>query len=154
MTRVEYLIFDETALESVRPLWIQLNAYHHRNSRFFQNHYDKMTYDDRKIHFQNLARGGQLRIEMARDPEQDRFIGYCISSLSAEKHGEFESVFIEELYRGQNIGSTLIRNALVWMKTFGVSRIRVSVADGNSPAMDFYRKFDFVPRMVVLELPK
>jgi diamine N-acetyltransferase len=154
MNQVEYLLFDETALESVRPLWVQLNEYHLRKSRFFRYHYEEITYEDRKLYFQNLARAGKLHIELARDPEQDRFIGYCISSLSAEKYGEIESVFIEESYRGRKIGSTLIGNALAWMNASGVVRTRVSVADGNSPALDFYQKFGFVSRMTVLELPK
>jgi diamine N-acetyltransferase len=153
MTRVGYTVSDETVLESIRPLWIRLNEYHLRRSRSFRYHYEQMTFEDRKEHFLNLARGGLLRVEIARDPDSGQDIGYCVTSLSAEKNGEIESIFVDEAYRGRQIGTTLARRALEWMQGHGAVRVRVSVAYGNEAALDFYRKSGFEPRMMVLELP-
>jgi len=83
-----------------------------------------------------------------------RCVGYCVSSLSAEKTGEIESIFIEEKYRSQGIGSSLVTRALEWLDTKGSVRNRVSVGDGNEEAWGFYAKFGFYPRMTVLEQKK
>jgi diamine N-acetyltransferase len=153
MSAVEYVLTDASALESLRPLWDQLNEYHHRRSRFFRTHYEQWTYDDRKTYFEGLARTGSLRVDVARDPALGWDVGYCVSSLNNEKHGEIESIFVIEAHRNQSVGSTLIGRALRWMEDQGAGRIRVSVADGNESAFEFYRKYGFRSRMTVLEIP-
>jgi diamine N-acetyltransferase len=153
MTAAEYVVSDASSLETIRPLWTLLNAYHHQRSSSFQKHYEAMSFDDRKAHFSDLARTGSLRVDIARDPVTRRNIGYCVSSLSCEKTGEIESIFIEEQFRGHEIGSTLVSRALGWMNVGGAVKVRVSVAQGNEPAFDFYKKFGFIPRMTVLEIP-
>ena len=65
--------------------------------------------------------------------------------------GELDSIFIEESYRLQGIGMTLISRAIAWLDAYGAIRKRVSVANGNGEALEFYRKFGFYPRMTVLE---
>jgi diamine N-acetyltransferase len=153
MTTVEYVLTDASALESLRPLWNGLNEHHHRSSRFFRAHYEQWTFDDRKAYFENLARTGSLRVDVARDPALGWDVGYCVSSLNHENHGEIESIFVIEAYRNRSVGSALIGRALRWMEDLGAVRIRVSVADGNESAFEFYRKFGFRPRMTVLEIP-
>jgi diamine N-acetyltransferase len=154
MTAVEYVLTNASAFESLRPLWNQLNEYHHQRSRFFRAHYEHWTYDDRKAYFESLARTGSLRVDVARDPVLVWDVGYCVSSLNNEKHGEIESVFVIEAYRNRSVGSTLIGRALQWMEEMGAERIRVSVADGNESACEFYRKSGFRPRMTILEIPR
>jgi ribosomal protein S18 acetylase RimI-like enzyme len=153
MTAVEYVLTDASALESLRPLWNQLNEYHIKRSRFFRTHYEQWTFDDRKAYFEGLARIGSIRVEIARDPALGWDVGYCVSSLSRENHGEIESVFVIEAYRNRSVGSTLVARALLWMEDLGAVRVRVSVANGNEPALEFYRKSGFRPRMTVLEIP-
>jgi GNAT superfamily N-acetyltransferase len=74
-----------------------------------------------------------------------------VSSLSAEKAGEIESIFVEESYRAGGIGSTFLTRALAWLDENGSVRNRVSVSDGNEGVWDFYKKFGFYPRLTVLE---
>lgn len=154
MNAIEYVLTDASALESLRPLWTQLNEFHHRRANFFKSHYERMSFDERMAHFLNLARTGYLRVEIARDTSLGWDVGYCVSSIDGEKHGEIESVFVIEAYRRRSVGSTLVTRALRWMEDAGAARIRVSVADGNEPAGNFYRKFGFLPRMTVLEIPQ
>lgn len=138
-------------IELIRPLWIQLNAYHHAHAGTFRGHYERMTFDDRKAHFQKIAENGRLRIDLAYDTSAGQYVGFCVSSLSAENYGEIESVFVGEAYRSRGTGSELLRRALLWLGENGSVRNRVSVADGNEAAFGFYRKFGFFPRMTVLE---
>jgi diamine N-acetyltransferase len=78
-------------------------------------------------------------------------VGYCVSSLSEDKTGEIESIFLENGYRSQGIGTDLMLRALAWMDKDGATRKRVSVGNGNEEAWKFYEKFGFYPRMTVLE---
>jgi diamine N-acetyltransferase len=151
MPPFEYLTPGITSIELIRPLWIQLNEYHHKRAGTFRQHYEMITFDDRKTFFEKLASTGSLQLDLVFDPESDRYIGYCVSSLSQEKTGEIESIFVEERYRSKGIGSALVTRALAWFDANGSVRNRVSVGDGNEGAWKFYRMFGFYPRMTVLE---
>jgi GNAT superfamily N-acetyltransferase len=151
MKPVDYCSTDARDLELIRPLWEKLNNHHHSRAEIFRDHYERMRFEDRKIFFERLAGTGSLRVDLAVDPETGRYIGYCVSSLSREKTGEIESIFVEERYRNLGVGSHLITRALGWLNAGGSVRNRVSVGDGNEDAFGFYQKFGFFPRMTVLE---
>lgn len=151
MQPIEYRETDIAGIELIRPLWIQLNRHHQTNARAFQDVYARWTFDDRKAYFLTVAQQGSLRIDLAFDPEQGRYAGYCVSSLSKDLYGEIESIYVEEAYRSLGIGTNLLIRALAWLNNSGSIRYRVSVADGNEDAFPFYRKFGFYPRMTVLE---
>lgn len=148
---VEYLSTDIRGVELIRPLWVQLNDHHRINARAFRSQYEQMTFDDRKVYLEKVAATASFRIDLARDRETGRHVGYCVSSLSKEKAGEIESIYVEAGYRSQGVGTALISRALEWLDAGGSVRNRVSVSDGNEGAFVFYRKFGFFPRLTVLE---
>jgi diamine N-acetyltransferase len=154
MSPLEYRATDIRDIELIRQLWVRLNEYHHAKAKAFRKHYEQITFDDRKTYFEKLARTGSLRVDLAIDPDTGRPVGYCVSSLSPERTGEIESIFVEERYRSQGVGSGLVTRALAWLDSNGSVRNRVSVGDGNEEAWEFYRKFGFYPRMTVLEQKK
>ncbi|MDP3564988.1 MAG: GNAT family N-acetyltransferase [Methanoregula sp.] len=154
MARVDYITADEHDLEKIRHLWVQLNEHHHERASHFRLHYEQMNFGDRKAYFEKIASTGTLRLDLARDPVTDRFVGYCASSISSDNTGEIESIFVEPDYRSHHIGSRLISRALDGMDACGVWRKRVSIGDGNEEAWAFYRKFGFYPRMTILEQKK
>jgi diamine N-acetyltransferase len=154
MPPFEYHTSGIQEIERVRPLWVQLNEYHHARAKTFRQHYEQVTFEDRKAHFEKLATIGPLRVELVFDTATSRYVGYCVSSLSDEKTGEIESVFVEERYRSKGIGSVLMTRALEWLDAKGSARNRVAVGDGNEEAWGFYAKFGFYPRMTVLEQKK
>ncbi|HOX34479.1 MAG TPA: GNAT family N-acetyltransferase [Methanoregulaceae archaeon] len=142
---------DISEIDLVRPLWEQLNNHHRTNARAFRDLYRQWSFEDRKVYFSQVAAAGALRIELAYDSLSCRYIGYCVSSLSPEKNGEIESIFVEHPFRQRGIGTTLLKQALAWLDANASIRNRVSVADGNEDAFPFYREFGFFPRMTVLE---
>lgn len=141
--------YDE--IELIRPLWEQLNSYHHAKASRFREHYEQMSFEDRRSHFCRLDESGYFRLDLAQDKETRRYIGYCVSSVSAEHTGEIESLFVDQEFRSAGIGTALVTRGLKWMDSLGALRKRVSVGDGNESAWAFYRKFGFYPRMTVLE---
>jgi GNAT superfamily N-acetyltransferase len=148
---IEYSATDISEIRLIQPLWEQLNRHHHAGARAFREIYNRWTFGDRVAYFTKVAAAGPFRVDLARDPLTDRFVGYCISSVSPEGFGEIESVFVEPAYRSHGIGTTLMNNTLAWLNKHNPGRIRVAVADGNEDAFPFYRKFGFFPRMTVLE---
>jgi GNAT superfamily N-acetyltransferase len=152
MPPIEYLTTDLRDIDIIRPLWVHLNEYMLTKATKFQSHFNQMTFDERKAYFLKVSAAGLLRLDLAYDPlDKGRYIGYCVSSLSAEKAGEIESIFVEESYRAGGIGSTFLTRALAWLGENGSVRNRVSVSDGNEGVWDFYKKFGFYPRLTVLE---
>ena len=148
---VEYRPTDLREIDLIRPLWEKLNAHHRNNARAFRDLYRTWTFEDRKAYFEKVAGAGDLRLDLAVDPASGQCLGYCVSSFSQDGTGEIESVFVEEPYRSQGIGTNLITRALAWLDLHHPERVRVSVADGNEEAFPFYRKFGFYPRLTVLE---
>jgi diamine N-acetyltransferase len=154
MPPLEYRTTDVKDIELIRPLWIQLNEHRHTLAKTFRSHYEQWTFDDRKAYFEKVAAAGSLQLDLAFDSQRDRCVGYCVSSLSREKTGEIESVFVDDAYRSQGIGTALMTRALAWLDMNGSVKNRVPVADGNEAARDFYKKFGFYPRKMVLEQKK
>lgn len=154
MAPIQYRVTDVGEIALIRELWNELNAYHRERAGVFREYYNQTSFDNRKEYFEKLAANGLFRLILASDREDGLIIGYIVSSLSAEQTGEIESVFVTGRYRGMGVGSVLVTMALAWLDEHGSVRNRVSVADGNEEALDFYRKFDFYPRMTVLEQKK
>jgi hypothetical protein len=83
---------------SILPLWEQLNAYHPTKTSYFKTHYERMTFEDRRSSFHKLPRTVQVRLDRAIDTATGKYDGYCVISLSAEKKGEVESLFVDKAY--------------------------------------------------------
>jgi diamine N-acetyltransferase len=159
MLSIEYRRTDIREIDCIRPLWCLLNEYMSTQTTNFRSHFEQMTFKKRKAYFEQVALAGNLCIDLAFDArDRDRYVGYCVSSLSKEKTGEItgeiESIFVDDAYRSCGIGSTLVSRALGWLDENGSTRNRVSVSEGNEAAWNFYKKFRFYPRMTVLEQKK
>ena len=151
MPIIENRTKDAKDLELIHPLWVQLNECQHSKAKAFRKHYELQTFNNRKDCFKKLAAAGSLMLDLAFDPETERNIGYCVTSLSQEKTGEIESIFVEKRYRSQDISSVLVTRALAWLEKNGSVRNQVSVGNGNESAFGFYKKFGFYPRMTIFE---
>ena len=159
MPAIEYRRTDIREIDSIRPLWYLLNKYMSTQTTNFRSHFEQMTFEKRKMYFEQVALAGSLCIDLAFDARDgNRYVGYCVSSLLKEKTGEItgeiESIFVDEAYRSCGIGSTLVSRALGWLDENGSTRNRVSVSEGNEAVWNFYKKFRFYPRMTVLEQKK
>jgi diamine N-acetyltransferase len=151
MPAIGYCTTGIDEIDRIRPLWEALNEHHFRINTRFRPHYEQMTFNERKTYFSLLCGTGLFRLDLATDPATGTDIGYCAGSVSGNKTGEIESLFIAPAYRSSGIGTALVTRILAWMDTCGVVQKRVSVSAGNEDVWQFYRKFDFYPRMTVLE---
>jgi diamine N-acetyltransferase len=117
----------------------------------FKSYYAAMTFPKRKAMFLQKAARGEMRVDIALDEETRQHVGYCISSLDAEKTGEIESIYVLEKYRGLGVGSLLMEGALTWMEVKGAAKKTVIVAAGNEQAFGFYERYGFHIRKTMLE---
>lgn len=151
MPNIEYVMMDEQGLDVVGPLWEKLREHHRTKAREFAEFFTRVNYAQRKDGLLKTAAAGKLRVDLVRDSDASRYLGYCITSLSADKKGEIESIFVESDYRGHGIGDCLMRRALQFLDDEGAQRKTLGVGVGNEEVFAFYRRYGFVPRVTILE---
>lgn len=153
MVNIDYIETGAEGIDQIRPLWEQLALHHKSTSTHFKEVYDHFTFEKRRADLLNKSRGGLLRVDIAKDHDTGKNVGYCVSSMK-ENEGEIDSLFIDRDYRSAGIGSIFMERALAWMDGQHAIVKRVAVAAGNEGAFGFYEKFGFLPRQVILEQKK
>ena len=152
MAKIEYLETDEQGLDSIGHLWQKLIEYHkERSPQHFSGHYTMITFDLRKKQLLEKSGKGSMRIDLARDTETGKLVGYCVSTILGDKQGEIESIYIEESYRHSGIGDNFMKKALHWMDGLSVKKKIVGVGAGNEEVFSFYSRYSFYPRATILE---
>ncbi len=137
---------DRSELENIKPLWEKLNAWHLAKSTYFKSHFKAQRFENRMA---MLEKRSKLIAFVAE--ENHHAIGYCIATLLDGQNGEIDSLFVDPMHRGQKVGEQLTSQALVWLQQQHCQSIRVSIAEGNEEALEFYRKFGFRERYIVMQ---
>lgn len=153
MNNLEFISGGKDLLELVQPLWEKLNKHHENNSSYFSEKYRKQTFDTRKSKFisdNNL----EIMIDLIKDMEKNIYIGYCISTINKEMIGEIDSLFIEKEYRKFGLGDNLMKRALSWLDSKHAKTKIIAVAEGNENVVEFYKKYGFHKRRIILEQKK
>jgi ribosomal protein S18 acetylase RimI-like enzyme len=148
---IEFVEGNQDLLDWVSPLWAKLNAYHRRKSVNFVGYYSRLTFPQRKAILLGKAQNGLMRVELVRQKEADQYIAYSITAISAAREGEIESLYVDEAYRGKGIGDELMKRSLTWLDRHAIKVRRATVAAGNEEAADFYRRYGFFLKTMVLE---
>jgi ribosomal protein S18 acetylase RimI-like enzyme len=135
-------------LESIRPLWEELNNLHAAKSPFFGDDYRAFTFEVRKKTLEEKATKGNLRISIYVE-KGDKIVGYCIASIDGAE-GEIDSIYVKKEKRRSGVGKILMEDCLEWLKENGSERIKVVVVYGNEETFAFYKKFGLFPRATTL----
>jgi len=151
MNKIVYGETDASGLDLISSLWKKLIEYHRVRSPSFTGHYGRVTWDKRKKKLLEKSKSGAIRIDLAREGTSGTLVGYCVSTISKEKQGEIESLYVEEHFRRCGIGDNLVINALKWMDSNTVIKKIVGVGVGNEEVFEFYRRYNFYPRTMILE---
>ncbi len=150
MSRFEFITGSVELVDFIKPLWEKLNEYHEVKSNYFSDKYKNNTFEKRKSKFisnNNL----KVRIDLIKDIEKNLYIGYCISTIDVELTGEIDSLFIEEEYRKDGLGDKLMKEAIKWLDLNKVKTKVIVVAEGNEGVLEFYKRYGFYKRRIVLE---
>lgn len=149
--KIEYLEKDHTGLDVIEPLWEKLKEHHRVRSVHFKEQFSKTTWEMRRKEILDKAHNGAMLVHLAKD--NDKVVGYCVTSIDDKNIGEIETIFVEAEYRRVGIGVNFMRRAIAWMDAHAVTRKVIAVAAGNEEAFGFYAKFNFYPRVSVLMQP-
>ena len=141
----KYHTFEKAGLDLIETIWNKNKEYHKDHSEYFKIKNGTEQFSKRKVVLESLE---DLRVIVVENENVQ--IGFCIASYDNER-GTIESLYIEEEYRRQGIGTRLIKEQLKWFEEKGCKRIKVSTIYGNTTAIEFYKKFDFLPRAIILE---
>ncbi len=134
-------------INELQYLWEGLRDHHNTLSRRTSS----ITFQDRAEQFREKSIKGKLYILVALDEEEDRKIGYCISSITDTNEGEIDSLFILDAYRSHGIGDSFLTRTLEWFEKNNSKDIKVAVQYENEAVVSFYRKHDFFPRTIILK---
>ncbi len=93
---------------------------------------------------------GRLRVELAKTKAKQQLIAYCVSTITQDRTGEIDSIFVEEECRGEGIADQLMRNALAWMDQGQVKAKVLVVLWGNEKVHSFYKRYGFFPLSTTL----
>lgn len=151
MTNIVFIETGALDLDLIQPLWEKLNHHHHQQKSDFQEHYENFTFPERAETLLKKSLRGDMHIGLVKDKESGVMVAYCITTISQDKEGEIDSIYVEREYRGQGIGAELIKRSLKWMDEKGVNKKTVRVSIGNQEAVAFYEHYGFRPRSLTLE---
>lgn len=146
---ISYIIGKEEFLNDVKPLWEKLNNHHKSKTLFFHSKFENFTFEKRMEAL--LKDDIKINIVLARNEESKMNIGYCIATKNNEGVGEIQSIFIDDDFRGCNIGEKLMEESLNFLECENAEKILIGVSGGNEEVINFYEKFGFRKRTTILE---
>jgi len=141
----------EELLILTQSLWNLTKAHHIEKSTHFRQRFIDQSFEARKAELTELCKSGQLRVLLAQEEEDQRYVGFCVATVNAKRIGKIESLFVDPANRRQGIAESLMLAAKDWMKSRSVQTWTLTVAVGNEDVMDFYRKFGFQPFLISME---
>jgi ribosomal protein S18 acetylase RimI-like enzyme len=146
---ISYLTGNETLIDHIEELWVELNQAHFEKSRDFKHRYENFTFCERKQSLLSCADKGELFVVIACDGGGK--VGYCVSSRIGND-GEIDSIYVKPEYRKLHIGSTLMEKSLDWLNSLDVTTVTIKVAAGNEEAFGFYSRYGFKPIFTELQI--
>lgn len=148
MKKMEYIEGSLELLENVKPLWEKLNRHHKANTKYFAKRFDNITFGKRHKKFKSSYK---IKIDLVKDILSNTYIGYCISTVSEDLIGEIDSLYVEKEYRKFGVGDALMTRALDWLDEHKVNSKIIGVAEGNEIVLDFYKRYNFYPKTLILQ---
>ena len=148
---IKYFETDEKDLDRIKDLWNKLRLQHQLKSKHFSRDYENIVFEVRKQQLLKKSEKWVFKVDLVFD--HDHIVGYCVSSVSNDK-GEIDSIYIEEKYRSVGIGDKLMKRALSWMDIMGVKNKEILISVGNDDTIEFYNRYGFYPKHILLKQPE
>lgn len=143
-------------IKTVQQLNLQLFKYEIENNLHDAYNPEWSFAKDGETYFnKRLAQADGGVVFIAEDG--DRIVGYLAAKYatysfrSENPIAEIENIFVEEVYRRQNVGTLLYKEFKEWCIENEVKRIKVTAAYPNQSAREFYESLGFSPTSVTLE---
>ncbi len=132
-------------LDSIETMWLKLKDFHIDQFPIWRDGLQLGSFQERQTGFKEIAESGAILIEIARQGDRSR--GFCVTTITPEGVGEIASLYVEEEFRQQGLGSSFVKQALQWLRDYNVERIVVDVMAGNTSALNLYEQAGFQCRV-------
>jgi putative acetyltransferase len=132
-------------LAELKPLWEELNEHHLRNSEHFKDWFRDYSFEK---HVDMRLKGKELFAQAIE--AEGSYVAFCLSTVDAISHGEIDSLYVREAFRGSGYGRALVESALAWLGERKAAELSIATAGGNEEVFGFYAKFGFFPSGHVL----
>lgn len=142
---LRHLAPDEIPL--VAPCLRRLADFHNSLETSFKGLYPTMPTEVHLAHMRDHVANDTARIVGLFLPDGS-LRGFGMASYEGD-YGEVDYLFVNEELREQGCGGMILDQLLAYLDEKAIRLIDINVVDGN-PARDFYEKYGFVPRSVVL----
>ena len=139
--------------DRVGPLWSELRRHHADLSPRWSASLLAITFEQRRADLVGKGTRGLLVCVATTTTPGGQDIGYCVSTITAERAGEVDSLYVIPSQRGCGVGHALMSAALDWFGGQSVGSIVVDVINGNEAAQQFYARYGFLPRTVRMVRP-
>ena len=127
------------------PLWLQLRQHHADLAPQWRDNLLATTFEQRRAGLISKAAAGLL-VLLATSGGDD--IGYCVSTIAADRTGEVDSLYVTPTHRGRGVGHALMSETMIWFGKRSARSIALDVITGNDAALRFYKHYGFAPRTV------
>jgi ribosomal protein S18 acetylase RimI-like enzyme len=149
---IYYTSTDEQGLDATCALREKLIEHHKvRSKHFYRRYADMPPARQRNFELREKYKDGLIRVDLAREKAADTLVGYCITTISRDNQGEIQSIYVEPEYRQYGIGDALMKLCLQWLDEHAVIKKVLGVGAGNEDVFEFYSKYNFFPRTIILE---
>lgn len=148
---IQYDVTGEEGLVLISPLWEKLTEHQGKLSPYFRDYFTQRSFIERRAEILEKSKFGSLRVDLAKDSDNGQIVGYLVSTITKDKQGHIESIYIEPQYRRTGIGKNLMRRAFDWMHESRVTKKTIFVVVGNEQVFSFYSQCRFYPKAIVLE---
>ncbi|HAY85034.1 MAG TPA: hypothetical protein DCY42_08960 [Chloroflexi bacterium] len=103
-------------------------------------------------HKLRLEHGDTNQVFMARHPKVQQagyvWVGQVGSTFTGKNQAFIINLYVDPEFRGQGIGSVLMRKAEEWARLHNLDRIGLSVAVHNRVAVELYEKEGYIAETV------
>lgn len=133
-------------ISRIEPLWQELIWVLAEKTTTFQTEFRNKEFLKRIAPYLEKITEGYYLINVVVDPDSGKDIGYCFSSITKNKIGEIDSLYVNPNYQGLQIGAMLMERAITFFDEHHTVKDIVQVSEGNEDVMSFYQKYNFTTR--------
>ena len=149
---IKYMEVDIKEIDRIKPLWQELINHLKEQTNLYHDEFEAKVFEERIAPYLDKIKDGKSRLIIAIKDNVD--IGYSLSSITKDKLGELDSIYVNLEYRGYNIGDYFMKDALEFFEINNTIEDILMVSEGNEDVMKFYNKYGFEMRYYTLRRKK
>lgn len=133
-------------LMKLEKFWNKNSKYHTNASKYFSSNSHNTSFNNRLTSWKK-AEYFKSTIALFNN----KIIGYIVSTIN-NGTATIESLYVEEKFRENKVGTNLVNSHLSWFKDQKCGKISVTTVYPNESTIEFYKSLGFFPKTISLEM--